>query len=49
MTAKEAFEKYKHLDQNLSDRDLVPDSFWGSILLDLWSVVKDCINEKERR
>jgi hypothetical protein len=46
MTAKEAFEKYKHLDQNLSDRDLVPESFWGSILVDLWSAVKYAIKEK---
>jgi hypothetical protein len=46
MTAKEAFEKYKHLDQNLSDRDLVPESFWGSILVDLWSAVKYEIQEK---
>lgn len=49
LTLKEAFEKYKHLDENLSDRDLVPESFWGSILYDLWSAVKDSIDENERR
>ncbi len=47
MTAKEAWEKYRHLDANLSDRDLVPESFWGCILLDLWSAVKESIKEKE--
>jgi hypothetical protein len=40
MTAQEAFEKYKHLDENLSDPELVPTSFWGSIILDLWSAIK---------
>ena len=45
MTALEAFEKYRHLDANLSDRELLPDSFWGSILLDLWSAIKESIKE----
>lgn len=40
MTAKEAYEKYKHLDANLSDRELVPPSFWGSIIFDLWDAIK---------
>lgn len=40
MTAFEAWEKYKHLDINLSDRELVPESFWGSIIFDLWSAIK---------
>ncbi len=47
MTATEAWEKYKHLDQNLSDRELVPESFWGSILIDLWSTVKNSIQKGE--
>ena len=46
MTAKEAWEKYKHLDANLSDRELLPESFWGSIILDLWGAVKNSLNEK---
>ncbi len=41
MTAQEAWEKYKHLDSNLSDRELLPEFFWGSILLDLWEAVKE--------
>lgn len=41
MIAKEAWEKYKHLDANLSDRELLPESFWGSILLDLWGAIKE--------
>jgi len=41
MTTFEAWEKYKHLNQNLSDRELLPESFWGSIILDLWSAIKD--------
>jgi len=45
MTAKEAFEKYRHLDANLSDRELLPDSFWGSIILDLWSAIKESVKE----
>ena len=43
MTAKEVFEKYEHLDANLSDRELLPDSFWGSIILDLWGAVKESV------
>ncbi len=46
MTALEVFEKYKHLDLNLSDRELVPESFWGCIIFDLWSAVKDSIKEE---
>ena len=47
MTAQEAFEKYAHLDQALSDRELVPESFWGCIIFDLWSAIKESIKEKE--
>jgi len=46
MTAKEAFEKYKHLDANLSDRELLPESFWGSILIDLWGAIKESAKEQ---
>ena len=45
MTAKEAWEKYKHLDKNLSDRELVPESFWGSIIFDLWAAIKNEIGK----
>ena len=48
MTAEEVYEKYKHLDENLSDRELVPESFWGSIIVDLWGAVKDAANCKDR-
>jgi len=47
MTALEAWEKYKHLDLNLSDREMVPESFWGSIIIDLWSAVKHSIQDGE--
>jgi len=40
MTISEVFEKYKHLDQLLSDRKWLPDTFIGSILFDLWQAVK---------
>jgi len=47
MTALEAYDKYKHLDENLSDRDLIPESFWGSIIFDLWSAIKESINGRK--
>ena len=40
MTIPEVFEKYKHLDQLLSDREWLPDTFIGSILFDLWQAAK---------
>jgi hypothetical protein len=46
MTADEAYEKYKHLDQNLSDKDLVPGSFWGLIIFDLWEATKNTLKER---
>jgi hypothetical protein len=49
MTALEAWEKYKHLDINLSDRELLPCSFWGCIILDLWSAIKDQIKKNNGR
>jgi len=45
MTTLEAFEKYRHLDSNLSDRELLPGSFWGCIILDLWSAIKESVKE----
>ncbi len=49
MTVREAWEKYQHLDLNLSDRELVPESFWGSIIFDLWSAIKHTLQEGEGR
>jgi hypothetical protein len=49
MTCDEVWEKYKHLDQNLSDRELVPESFWGSIIIELWSAIKDSLEKQARR
>ena len=49
MTTLEVWGKYQHLDLNLSDRDLLPESFWGSILLDLWEAIKHTIQEGEGR
>jgi hypothetical protein len=48
MTAKEVWEKYKHLDAAFSDRDLLPDSFWGSIIFDLWGSIKNSLIEEEK-
>ena len=45
MTPLEVWEKYKHLDANLSDRELIPESFWGSIIFDLWAAIKYTIQE----
>ena len=49
MTAQEVWEKYKHLDSNLSDRDLVPESFWGSIIFDLWGAIKETLNKRDQK
>lgn len=49
MTAKEAFEKYAHLDANLSDRELVPESFWGCIIVDLWGAIKEILKENNQK
>jgi len=46
MTALEVWKKYEHLDANLSDRELVPESFWGSIIFDLWNAIKESIKEE---
>lgn len=40
MTPEECFEKYKHLDELLSDLKWLPDGFIGSIMLDLWQTIK---------
>ena len=47
MTALEAWEKYRHLDANLSKRELLPESFWGHIILDLWGAIKESVKEGE--
>lgn len=50
MTALEVWEKYKHLDTPISDGDFVPQTFWESIIVDLWSAVKNTAEKgKERR
>jgi hypothetical protein len=46
MTALEAWNKYQHLNLNLSDRELLPDSFWGSIIFDLWQAIKNEIKKE---
>jgi len=37
---KEVFERYKHLDQCLCDKLLLPDDIRGKILYDLWQAIK---------
>ena len=49
MTAEEVWIKYKHLDNNLSDRELLPESFREAILRDLWDAIKHTIQEGEGR
>jgi len=46
MTAKEAFEKYAHMDSAFSDTSFMPESFLGSVILDLWSAIKNSLDEK---
>ena len=46
MTAEEAFNKYAHMDSAFSDYSIMPGSFWGSVIIDLWSAVKNSLKEK---
>jgi len=46
MTIEEIYEKYKHLDKLLSDKEWLPDTFQGSILYDLWQAIKNLRKEK---
>ncbi len=41
MTIKEVFEKYKHLDRLLIDKEWLPGNWQGRILYDLWQVIRD--------
>ena len=49
MTALEVWEKYKHLDINLSDAELITGSFWELMVMDFWSAIKHTIQEGEGR
>ena len=40
MTAKEAYKKYEHLDELLSDGEWLPEGIVGKIMFDLWCAVK---------
>lgn len=48
MTLNEVYEKYKHLDKNLSDRDMLHDSFWGDIIWDLWAAIKSSREDNKK-
>ena len=45
MTAKEAFEKYAHMDEAFSDYSIMPESFLRTIIIDLWSAIKESVKE----
>lgn len=45
MTIQEVYEKYKHLDICLSDKEWVGDNFKYSILYDLWQTIKTMASE----
>ena len=47
MTAKEAFEKYAHMDKAFSDYSIMPDSFLRTVIVDLWSAIKNSIQKGE--
>ena len=36
----EVYEKYKHMDKLLSDKDWLPNTIQGQIIYDLWNVIK---------
>jgi len=40
MSTREVYEKYKHLDELLSDKEFLPDGLIGKITLDLWQAIK---------
>ena len=39
-TARDVYEKYRHLDQLLVDEEWLPDNFLATILKDCWDAVK---------
>lgn len=46
MTIKEAYEKWKHLDKVLSDKDFCDSSpVWG-LAYDLWQAVKEEVEKQ---
>jgi len=47
MTTKEAFEKYSHMDKAFSDYSIMPDSFLRTVIVDLWSAIKNSIQKGE--
>lgn len=48
MTIQEAYEKYKHLDACLSDKEWVGHNFKYSILYDLWQTIKTVAKEQAK-
>lgn len=40
VSINEVYEKYKHLDKLLSDKDWIPNTIQGKIIYDLWSAIK---------
>ena len=44
-----AYEKYKHLDHLLSDKEWLADNFEGAILYDLWQNIKATHEHKSNR
>lgn len=40
MKIKEVYEKYKHLDHLLTDKEWLWNNFQGGIIYDLWQTIK---------
>ena len=41
MALIDVWKKYEHLDQLISDKEWLPETFQGRIILDLWLAIKE--------
>ena len=47
MTLKETYDKYKHLDHLLSDKEWLADDLQHMILYDLWQAIKIYLSKQK--
>jgi hypothetical protein len=47
MTIEEVYEKYKHLDHLLSDKEWLGESFYGYFICDMWAAIKTSHGKEE--
>ena len=47
MTIHEVYEKYKHLDRCLSDKEWAGEDFKYSIIADLWEAIKTSVGANQ--